>query len=512
MKKAECKNNNFNRISMPVLRASAPAVVSGNESTKQQLPEVTQQSSHYLLLFRGPTLWLFGISNIISCFILLWDYLSSLHAAFLPIHFSILFISVVAWTTICTSIFVSDAYLGIIYPIIVQPVIIEATKYSIDDLCAIICDPSRLATYISALFVLPITLYTLPTTPQQRASILTSIGILSHLKNENRSPDKETKTFTEAGGWKYLLPQKIQILIDKCCQNVVSNPNDNDINKQNRGQTVIVDGIWYHDIVTASTDDDDDDDNNNDDDYDDTSNSEVDNDGTNSDSTTRRSNSRLHRESSPRKHCPFKENSKRHSNQSRRTESSESEPTNQSDDIVFDVAMKVFIDLIQNKLNGVSRRIQNHKSTIAMTAITTMTILVTQLRYSRTARSILNNIMHICITTTSSITLLTTFLAFITPYINQKLLQPDSKHPNISGHTNKATVNDNIRRFTATILSSIMTTNTQNGWSDNVTIPKSIVPIVNNVHYYVSKWKGTIAVFLLAYFQYRYRKIQRMKI
>jgi hypothetical protein len=498
-------NRNFNRIATSDTSAAAmPPVIVVNELSRKQVP-VLQQSSHYMKLFRGPILWPFGLSIGIYCSMIVWDYVSSLHVAFLPIQVTLLFIFVVVWTAKCVSIFINDAYVGFVYPSIVKPAIMGATKYSLDDLFTLICDPSRLGTYISAFFLLPITLYILPTTPQQRAHVLSHIGILPNTKIDDHSPIYDTKVFTEAGGWKYLLPSQIQSLVDNCCSSGIQNDqtnnnnNSNNNNNNNRFQgdeTIILDGIWHHDVATASTDDDDA-----------TCDSEVDIDGKyNSSINTKRNYSRNHHESLPRKQTPLKGESKRRPSPKISTESI---PTHQND-VVSNIIVKIFIDLIQNKFHTLSQRIQKQQSTIIMTAITTMTILIMQLRYSRTARSIINNVFHIILTTTSSITLLTTFVALLTPYVHQQLLHQMSMQSQIPRNTYKPTVNDIFRLFSKFLLSSRLTYN-NNYPNAFTTIPKLIVPTMDNLPKFASKWKGTIAVFLLTYFQYRYRKIQRLK-
>ena len=145
-------------------------------------------------------------------------------------------------------------------------------------------------------------------------------------------------------------------------------------------------------------------------------------------------------------------------------------------------------------------------STLRLTAVTCGIILALQFRTSSTARFLLRSGMHMALTTTCSVSLVGSLGAL---FLLIPLDSPDDRvrsPPHDSTRTLRTDALLLLHRW-STILVSVLRSNVVRIMSSS--IPKSMpTPIrKKDVQQFLSKWKGTLALFLLTYFQYRYRKI-----
>ena len=162
---------------------------------------------------------------------------------------------------------------------------------------------------------------------------------------------------------------------------------------------------------------------------------------------------------------------------------------------------KIVMDMLDHKFLMACQRLERHRSAMVLTAITTGAILALQFRNSRTARTMIKSVMHMLLTTTSSATLLGSLLALLTPYVHQRMTVVQQQKTRGSNRLQS----DDICRWSTTFLLFLRA-----NFAIMSDIPKSIPtpPLVKkNIRQFLSKWKGTLALFLLTYFQYRYRKL-----
>ena len=441
----------------------------------------------------------------------LWDWYSSYlsmqqqqHAAsMVPLLVVVtLFILITTiWTWSCGVIFVKDVYAVLVYPYVVRPAIAGASQYSLDQVLSILCDPTQLAAYISAIIVVPVTLYTLPTTPQQRAQILLSTFRPSPNNPNDDGGDDDTnqKIFTEAGAWKYLLPKSIQKVVD-------DSNNDVSIESQKHSrlgnltqqlhESVMVDEL-YHDVGRAVTTEDEDE--------------------SNDDASVMEPNTTL---SSPPKYRsraleePIHPSGSRHKSKrlsppsaaaaaaakSGRTETCQEMNT-------WNLFYQIVTDLWKEQCHSMIRQgFVPDPSTLRLTAVTCGIILALQFRTSSTARFLLRSGMHMALTTTCSVTLVGALGALL---LWAPLDSPDDRVQS-PPHDSKRTLRTDalllLHRW-STILVSVLRSNVVRIMSSSIPISMPTPIRKKDIQQFLSKWKGTLALFLLTYFQYRYRKI-----
>ena len=89
----------------------------------------------------------------------------------------------------------------------VRSMVAAAAECSLDEMLAVVCDPTQLLTWISALWVIPTTIYALPTEPKERSRVLRAAGFLP--------ADSGDEILLEPGAWKVLLPQLLQTTVSK---------------------------------------------------------------------------------------------------------------------------------------------------------------------------------------------------------------------------------------------------------------------------------------------------------
>ena len=151
---------------------------------------------------------------------------------------------------------------------------------------------------------------------------------------------------------------------------------------------------------------------------------------------------------------------------------------------------------------SICQRLERHQSTTVLTAMTTVTILALQYRQSSTARSLWKSGVHILLTATSGATLIASLLVLLTPYLHhpqRRVLQPPT-------HNSNRVPKDPFYHWSTTLL-SLLQTNAKFIADIPTSIPTQLMK--RNIQQVLSKWKGTLAVLLLTYFQYRYRTLRR---
>ena len=330
--------------------------------------------------------------------------------------------------------------------------------------------------------------------PVQRAQILVS----TIFRRQSCDDVDNKKIFTEAGGWKYLLPKSIQKIVDE------SN-NENVLDNEQRQQWRQPDSIQfdktiedndmeelYYDIGHASTEDEDE---SKDDDQIDTADNSI-NEASNKATENRRT-----KPISP---------SVTKNNKSTTSPSSTKQPKESSKDTdVSRLFFKIVVDMFNDKFHSACQRLERHHSAMVLTAFTTFTILVLQFRNSTTARHILKSVAHIVVTTTSSVAFTGSLLALLTPYLHQRLVE--QKQHQLRASNRRRTDYDIIQHWSTTLLSFLQT-----NFGMISKIPKTSplpTPIIiqKNIQQFLARWKGTLAVFLLTYFQYRYRKLVQVQ-
>lgn len=113
----------------------------------------------------------------------------------------------IAFTIGCGMLFLYDAYYVFIESESIRSMVSVAAEYSLDDILSIVCDPTQLAMWLSAIVLIPTTIYTLPTAASERSRVLRSSGFLP--------TDGGDEILLEPGAWKALLPRRLQTTISE---------------------------------------------------------------------------------------------------------------------------------------------------------------------------------------------------------------------------------------------------------------------------------------------------------
>lgn len=125
----------------------------------------------------------------------------------------------ILWSLYCAKLLARDL-METIRTTVLLPVLDAALKYSLDDILCFLFDPRNLVSYITGMWLCPVLLYSLPTTPEQRAQVLHSTGVLPH---------PSASHLTVPGGWKKLLPELFQNWIhDESSSPTTSNEENQD--------------------------------------------------------------------------------------------------------------------------------------------------------------------------------------------------------------------------------------------------------------------------------------------
>jgi hypothetical protein len=457
---------------------------------KLTVPPTPQQSSIVAMtlfaLLRGPILWICGVSLLSGVCISLWEHIP--HGAFIPLVLFFVLGITMLWTLICCSLFGKDVYSRIVQPLVLKPVLLNATQYSLDEIFRTICDPTQLATVLSACWMVPVTLYTVPTTEQQRAQVLSAAGVLPPVSIADGTNQEVCQIFTQPGGWVSLLPEWFQKVAQPMISDFDENSSRLDHNHSCRQycdasntilrEAKVMEGSMHlQDVTSATTVDEDDSD----------------------DDTHEAMHSLRHLPnptSSKVRESAFAECTEPTARVSPKMESSvpHSEPE------LPELFCQIWIDMIQNKWDRICRRLQKQRSNMAITAMVTFTVLWLQIRYSPSARKMIRNVAHMLLTTSAGITFLGSTVAFLTPYFYQTWLK---QHHESAPLGSNGPSPEHLSVLLSSLLSSLKNT-----------IPKSMLTtkeIAKKMQVFFRKWKGTVAVLVLAYFRYQQQKRELRK-
>jgi len=147
-----------------------PSPVKYGSKPRDEAPAPSRNKRKIIL--RGPLLWSAGASAMIFASVLCCCDSPAVLAALWVLGGS-------SWTLCCAWLFWNDLYRHVLRPTVLDPALEAASQWSLDDVLQFLCDPHQLAAWITGAFLLPVTLYSLPTTPEQRAQVLRSAGVLS---------------------------------------------------------------------------------------------------------------------------------------------------------------------------------------------------------------------------------------------------------------------------------------------------------------------------------------------
>lgn len=146
-------------------------------------------------VYRAPLYWILGVSLIFLVNMAVYVGLASPPSVALLVVSNLLILSL--WSSYCAYVFSQDVYKQAIRTL--QPTIASANQVSLDQVLTVLCDPNLWLTYVAGVWMLPMTLYNLPTNSEQRAQVLQAAGV-------SISED----ILVTAGGWQQLLPPRVQ--------------------------------------------------------------------------------------------------------------------------------------------------------------------------------------------------------------------------------------------------------------------------------------------------------------
>ena len=429
------------------------------------------KKNEWINVFRGPALWTFSICSLFSAY-LIWA-----RAAVDPVlPISCLAAAIVFFfgvTAFSISLFWHDFWIFILQPVILKPAIEAASKYSLDDLLRFLCDPGQLLATLSGAIMFPITLYTLPTTTQQRAEALQTSGLIP---NDRR--DDAVSILTAPGGWKELLSTPVRRFLRQAVNDEDQNntDSDGDVSDENSVSTAPDDRTTNHCQYSISPV------------YRTTVTSESPPPPPSSlpppqektVAQTRRKVEPVVVESLPR----------------RRLQRQYQEP--------YEVLGSIVADLVQAKASSFCQSLHDQQATLAPTAVAAAALLAIQLLHSRTARSNVRSLLHLVVTAGAGTALTGSLLALLAPYYFTQHHSMTSRRGQGSSRTaasgNHQCVNYQNGVKWPVVVSSMLAAVTA------VLVPQSPLLRRQTVMKALLKWKGTIAALVLLCFQWRRRR------
>lgn len=429
-------------------------------------------------LWRGPILWFFGVSAMLLaslCATTTTTATSSSIEAISPALLAALWIiGLGSWTVLCTCLLGNDVWRCIVQPALLQPAVAAASQWSLDDVLQFACDPSRLASCVAGCFLLPATLYALPTTPQQRAQVLRAAGVLPNNNNDDDDDDAAAATalLTEPGSWKYLLPAPLQ----KCCLHSYAVSAATPCAEEDMGDAETTD-----------------------DEGDDVSSQEQD------------------QESCPYSISPVWKTNKTDDNDNKETaatataeRSAKSTTTQRSASATsqrqplepHELIQKIVTDWLRAQLRekqAAAGLLVSPQQWVAV-AVTAATVLALQLRHSPMARALLKHSVHASVTAGAGTALVASLAAVVAPYFLGTAVTEPSHSARGEGGGRQSTSMD-AKFWVSSILSTLAATAT--------TVPRPLLSSWRKKLQAIP-WKGAAAVFVLALFhQQRRRRLER---
>lgn len=286
-------------------------------------------------LLRGPSLWLAGFGVFASAIFALSDGFVVWPPSNYLLAWSIL---LSLWTISSCAILFNDICVYLIDRF-GKPSLLFIYQWSLDDVLRLFLDPQQLWTNIVGFVTITASLYTLPTTPEERARVFQGMGVLpSHLDRKTATEVLETP-----GGWTKLLPL--------VCQSSACNESD------------------------------DDDDNDN-------------NDGDNDSSTTPELN-----DLSPYSISPiYREMKEEKSTKSEPIQVQPSPRTLLEPEQLHQIIGSIVLENIQKRWSIPPSLVETPTHTMAAAAVSAL-LLALQLRFSSTARSYCRTLLHLLLTT-----------------------------------------------------------------------------------------------------------------
>jgi hypothetical protein len=392
-------------------------------------------------IIRGPALWVVGLTALGCSTVTLSGLASPGAAAFLV---AACILCSCAWTCACIAILWNDVYKTLLLPRL-QTAVGSASQWSLDDALRILWDPTQLAAGLTTCILLPTTLYTLPTTPEQRTRVLEAAGLLSPVDNLETSA---ATVLTSKGGWRHLLPTQVQEFL--CRVEKIDDHHSTGSRKP------MLSGESNHRLDQRAMSDDE----STDDDSEPplTSHSKPMDESTSSDST------------------PSQQKSAR------------------ADDELPDLVLKIVREMIARQMDQFCDTLQRHKNISMLTAAVATAILTIQMRKSSRARAMCYSVLHLATMTTAGTVALSSVVALAAPYLYRQgdvILQGASMFRSQNPKRDAQCVKLLLR----SLLDSLTQTISQTFHSDS-SLPTKLAKIL--VH-----WKGAVAVWVLAYFQYR---------
>jgi hypothetical protein len=327
------------------------------------------QSTRFL---RGPMVWSVGVSFVLV-----------LHATVLSQHLEdnaafatgcVLFATVSLYS--CT-LFWTDLVKYFVETML-RPAVVAVSDRSLDDVLRVLCDPGQLAACLSAVIAVPVTLYALPTTPEQRVQVLRSAGLLPRGDEDD---DDATAVLTRAGGWKLLLPEKMQQLLRTILQE--------------EHEPVLLPSPREAETDPGSS-----------------ASSEGSNEDEQEDYYPPYSISPVYRTTS---HTPPTFHDQEEEEQEQQKDEEDAPGLELSD-----LISKIVWNLAKTKLESLTATLSEHQTPAAVTALAATTLLVAQLRYSSTARTAVKALLHLMVTAGGSTALAGSLAALLAPHLNKK--------------------------------------------------------------------------------------------
>lgn len=411
----------------------------------------------WTVVLRGPALLSFGVSVIIVSIAVMWN---SITTIWIPFVFAGTLLTMGGMTAYSCTLFWSDLYRVLLQPTL-YPAVIAASKWSLDDILTVICDPRQLAASISALFMLPVTLYSLPIATEQRAQVMQAAGLLP-------ADNSASKILTQAGGWKLLLPEKIRLVLQRVeiggglgsAKDPVIRGERISFCNANRGEEdeLSEDEACY---IPYSI------------------------------SPVYRSTPCCH-QSSP--------SFERTETESRKDHEPVELPTHAQADPrqtlePHELLASFLVELVKSKVGQVCEKLHQQRTVTAVTAVATSALLVAQMRHSRTARACVKSVVHLLLTTGAGTVFTGSIVALLAPYFYYHPTQTTDNAPAAPKDSFDWTVILSSLAVAATALTSVPRPPTDRSNRSRISAIFSLF-----------HWKGTFAAFVFAYFQYRRRQ------
>jgi hypothetical protein len=349
-----------------------------------------------------------------------------------------------AWTCACIAILWNDIYKIVLLPRL-QTVVGAASQWSLDDAFRILWDPTQLAAGLTTCVLLPTALYTLPTTPEQRTRVLDAAGLLSPV--DNRETTAAT-VLTSKGGWRHLLPTKLQEKTDVNDAAGFPQPMLAVESNHRLDQRAMSDG--------ESTDDE----------------SEP--------SSTSQSKPKDPTEPTSSDSTPSQHESVR------------------ADDELPDLVLKIMREMIVRQVDKFCDTLQQHKNIPMFTAALAAAVLTIQMRKSSRARAMCYSILHLATMTTAGTAVLSSVVALAAPYLYRQCDEIVQGVSLFRSHFPKRDAQC-VKLLLRSLLESLTQTISQTFPLDR-SLPTELAK-------FLLHWKGAAAVWVLAYFQYRRRKL-----